>query len=149
MSLRLVRSLTRWSLPLLLIGVTWGGCARDEGGPSAGLPGPDLGGSDGGPSDGQALGQIVRIRDGKPHFDPAEVHTWRGGTVTWVYSGGMEHDVVFGRPIDTSSKTPDPLEFTASAIMTRTLTFGLVDSFTYRCTIHDIQGTVIVHEAAS
>jgi plastocyanin len=74
---------------------------------------------------------------GAATFTPSATEISVGGTVTWVNSSSVEHDVDFGSP---SMKIP-----IFPGGQQRSLTFAATGSFAYFCNLHaGMTGTVVV-----
>jgi plastocyanin len=69
-------------------------------------------------------------------FDPTPITVAAGSTVTWTNTTGVQHNVTFstvGSPHSSANFT------TAYAVA-----FPTAGTYSYRCTIHNFSGTVVV-----
>jgi len=73
-------------------------------------------------------------------FNPANVVIQSGGTVTWTWNDGIDHNVTF-----TSGPTPRPANSPTQSSGSYPGSFTTVGTYGYHCTIHGgMDGTVIV-----
>jgi plastocyanin len=69
-------------------------------------------------------------------FSPRSVHVGKGGRVTWIWKGAVDHNVTFTKVPSGASKRSSSTK--ASGRFSRT--FGKRGKYRYVCTIHKVLG---------